>query len=93
MFANFFQNRVQNDSRVANQIEKILACDHIDDVCIRVKKWVGIVKERDNGEKLEGCGVFLWSGEVNSGITLLQKVKERIMKLDGGRDALDAAGI
>ena len=93
MIANSFQNRVQNESRVANQIEKILASDCIDDVCIRIKKWIGIINERDSGKGLEGCGFFEWNGEVSSGIALLQKIKERIMELDGGGDALDAAGI
>lgn len=50
-------------------------------------------EERGGGERLEKDGVFLWNGDVSSGIQLLQKIKERIMELDGGMDALDLAGI
>lgn len=57
-------------------VEKILASDHINDVCVPIKKWVGIAIEEDNKVELERSGVFVCSGEVSSGIKLLQTIRD-----------------
>jgi len=91
------QNRVQNDARVANQVNKMIQVDCGEVVGQRLLNWLHIVRSKEDGpDALEKSGIFIWSDEgdsVDEGIMMIKRIQEKIRSASGGAEALVNAGL
>lgn len=91
------KNRVQNDARVANQMNKMIQADCGEVVAQRLLNWLHIVRSKENGpDALEKSGIFIWKeegGSVDEGIMMIKRIQEKIRSTPGGAEALVNAGM
>ncbi|KAF8447018.1 hypothetical protein BGX38DRAFT_609018 [Terfezia claveryi] len=91
------KNRVHNDARIANQVNKMIQADCGEVVAQRLLNWLHIVRSKENGtDALVKSGIFIWKeegGSVDEGIMMIKRIQERIRSTPGGADALVNAGL
>ncbi|MDB5851892.1 MAG: hypothetical protein JWP29_5644 [Rhodoferax sp.] len=92
------QNRVQNDSRVVTQVQKMISTDPVDLVARRISGWVKEVRAKDGGpDALQSCGIFYCDNNnrrsVECELKMMLAIKERVLSCPEGLTKLKEAGL